>query len=168
MGETRGLTRIGLATVGVAFAVLLAACGDATSTNSGSVAESTASPAVYAPSGPSSSVSSSSSPGSAASSGSASTSASTPSGPPGSVTLDWMPPTQNADGTPVGAGELAGYKILYGESPDALDEYVAITDPSATTYTFEGLPASTWYFAVVSVDSAGNESAPTNVIPATT
>ena len=87
---------------------------------------------------------------------------------PSGVTLDWTPPIQNTDGTPVAAGEVAGYKILYGESPSALNQFVAISDATTTTYTFQNLPASTWYFAIVAVDSAGNESAPTNVISAAT
>lgn len=64
------------------------------------------------------------------------------------------------------AGELAGYKILYGESSGALDESVAVTDATATSYTFQNLPSGTWYFALVTVDSAGNQSAETNVVSA--
>lgn len=48
-----------------------------------------------------------------------------------------------------------------------LDESVAITSPTVTTYTFQGLPSGTYYFAVVSVDSAGNDSGQTNIISAT-
>lgn len=64
------------------------------------------------------------------------------------------------------AGELAGYKIVYGESANALDQSVAITDPTTTTYTFQNLPPGTWYFEIVAIDAEGNESAPTNVISA--
>lgn len=46
-------------------------------------------------------------------------------------------------------------------------ESVAITSATATSYTIQNLPSGTWYFAIVSVDSAGNESLPTNVISTT-
>jgi hypothetical protein len=67
----------------------------------------------------------------------------------------------------VTSNELAGYKIVYGESANAMDESVAVTDPAATSYTLQNLPSGTWYFAIVSVDASGNESLPTNVISTT-
>lgn len=95
-----------------------------------------------------------------------------PSSPPtptqnSGLTLNWTQPTENSDGTPIASGELAGYKIVFGSSATQLDQNVAITDPTVTTYTFQNLPSGTWYFALISIDSAGNESAPTNVVSAT-
>ena len=165
MGQNRGLTRIALAAICLGTGMMLAACGAAGSSDSGSATGAAAGSAVYSP--PSSGSASSSASRSSGSSSSSISQNEAPAGP-GGVTLDWTPPIQNTDGTPVAAGEVAGYKILYGESPSALDQFVTISDPATTTYTFQNLPASTWYFAIVAVDSGGNESAPTNVISAAT
>ncbi|MGH8218576.1 MAG: fibronectin type III domain-containing protein [Steroidobacteraceae bacterium] len=75
-------------------------------------------------------------------------------------------PNENTDGTAVSNGELAGYKVVFGESASALDQSVAITDPAVTTYTFQNLPSGTWYFAIVAVDAEGDDSTPTNTISA--
>jgi hypothetical protein len=57
--------------------------------------------------------------------------------------------------------------VLYGTSATALSQSVSITDPTATTATVSNLPSGTWYFAVVAIDTAGDESVPTNVASAT-
>ena len=165
MAQTRGLTRIALVAICLGAGTILAACGAAGSSDSGAATGAAAGSAVYSPP---SSGSASSSASHSSSSSSSSVSQNDPPAGPGGVTLDWTPPIQNTDGTPVAAGEVTGYRILYGESPSALDQFVAIPDPATTTYTFQNLPTSTWYFAIVAVDSAGNESAPTNVISAAT
>lgn len=72
--------------------------------------------------------------------------------------LSWTPPTLNTDGTPL--TDLAGYKVLYGTQPGVYTHELAINDPSATSFTVTGLAPGTWYFAMKSVDTAGNESAP--------
>lgn len=56
--------------------------------------------------------------------------------------------------------------MLYGQSPDNLSESADINDASTTSYTVQGLASGTWYFAVVSVDSEGDESPPTNILSA--
>jgi Putative Ig domain len=82
----------------------------------------------------------------------------------GSAVLSWTAPTQNTDGTSL---TLSGYKILYGTSPTALTQSVSVSNPSLTTYTVPNLSSGTWYFAIVSLDSAGSQSVPTNVASAT-
>jgi hypothetical protein len=79
-------------------------------------------------------------------------------GPPklGSVSLDWVAPTQNSNGTAL--TDLAGYRIVYGNSPTALTQTVQVGNPSVTTYLVENLPTGTWYFSVKSYNSAGVES----------
>jgi Fibronectin type III domain len=72
--------------------------------------------------------------------------------------LSWTPPTLNTDGSPL--NDLAGYKVLYGSSPGNYTHELAITDPSATSFTVTGLAPGTWYFAMKAVDTAGNESGP--------
>ncbi|MGH8258445.1 MAG: fibronectin type III domain-containing protein [Steroidobacteraceae bacterium] len=56
---------------------------------------------------------------------------------------------------------------MFGQSANEMNQQVSITDPTATSYTFQNLPSGTWYFAVVSIDAQGNQSAPTNVISTT-
>ncbi len=74
----------------------------------------------------------------------------------GTAELSWSPPTQNSDGTP--ATELAGYRVYYGQDPQALSFSATLPDPQHTQYTVTGLPAGTWYFAVAAVASSGIES----------
>lgn len=71
----------------------------------------------------------------------------------GSVTLSWLPPTQNVDGSPIDS--LAGYRLLYGQTPRDYTEAVVIDNPGITTYMLEGLTAGDWYFAVQTVDGDG-------------
>jgi hypothetical protein len=83
----------------------------------------------------------------------------------GSATLDWMPPTENSDGTVL--TNLAGYTVYYGTSPSTLTESVKITNPGLASYTMSNLPSGTWYFAVTSYSSAGIESTRSGVVSAT-
>jgi hypothetical protein len=80
----------------------------------------------------------------------------------GVVTLDWTPPTANADGSTL--ANLAGYRILYGTSPSALNQTVDISNPSVTSYVVQNLSAATWYFSLRSVNSQGVESVSTNPV----
>lgn len=79
----------------------------------------------------------------------------------GSASITWTIPTQNTDGTPL--TDLAGFKVMYGTSPVELTQTVTVSDPTSTSYVLNNLSSGTWYFAVVSVNSAGVESSPTNV-----
>jgi hypothetical protein len=79
----------------------------------------------------------------------------------GNATVSWTIPTENADGTAL--TDLSGFVLLYGQSPVDLSQQVAITDATTTSYTLQNLPGGTWFFAIVSVNSAGVQSSPTNV-----
>ena len=74
----------------------------------------------------------------------------------GSASLSWDAPTSNSDGSPITS--LAGYKIEYGTSANALTQTVTVSDPTATGYTLQGLAAGTWYFAVSDFTSTGAAS----------
>jgi len=71
------------------------------------------------------------------------------------ATLTWTKPTQNEDGSAL--TDLAGYKVYYGTS-STLDKHVEIGSGSITSTSIEGLAPGTWYFAMTSVDSSGEES----------
>ena len=85
--------------------------------------------------------------------------------------LQWSPPTQNADGTPL--TDLAGYWVQYGSLPRATPGFAGYEMTSdvgmpdcgpddqgvvTCTYAIDSLPTGTWYFAVTSYDVLGNVS----------
>ena len=80
----------------------------------------------------------------------------------GTATLTWTPPTQNSDGSSL--TNLAGYRVSYGTSPDALVHTVQIPNASASSYTVGNLAAGTYYFAMRSYTTGGNESVNSNVV----
>jgi len=79
----------------------------------------------------------------------------------GSATLSWTPPTQNTDGSAL--GNLAGYRVYYGNSATALNSTVQLTNPGLTSYVVGNLTSGTYYFAIAAYNSAGSESARSNV-----
>jgi len=79
----------------------------------------------------------------------------------GSATLNWMPPTENTDGS---ALNLAGYRIYYGTSSSNLDQVKQIANPGITTGTVDNLTPATWYFSVRAYSTSGVESAGTTPV----
>ena len=80
-----------------------------------------------------------------------------------SVTLSWMPPQTNADGTAL--TDLAGYHIHYGTSAASLNSEIDIPTVGVADYVIEGLKAnSTYYFAISSYNTEGVESTDSAVI----
>jgi hypothetical protein len=75
----------------------------------------------------------------------------------GSTTLSWMPPTQNTNGSNL--TNLAGYRIYYGRSANALDQVITITNSGLTSYVIENLSPATWHFSMTSINAQGIESA---------
>jgi len=73
------------------------------------------------------------------------------------VTLSWVPPTQNVDGTQL--SNLAGYRIHYGQVSGQYDYSVSVGSPSITSATIENLAPARWYFAVTAYNTTGAESA---------
>lgn len=78
-----------------------------------------------------------------------------------SATLSWTPPTQNTDGTAL--TDLAGYRIVYGTSATAMTQMIEIPNQSISSYVIEGLSPATYYFALRAYNTAGAESANSNV-----
>jgi len=72
------------------------------------------------------------------------------------VTLSWVPPTRNVDGTQL--SNLAGYRIHYGQVSGQYDYSVCVGSPSITSARIENLAPARWYFAVTAVTSSGTQS----------
>jgi hypothetical protein len=79
----------------------------------------------------------------------------------GRVTLSWMPPTENTDGSPL--TDLSGYKIYYGTSAGALTNSITVATAGISSYIVEDLSPATWYFAITAVTASGEESTFSNV-----
>jgi hypothetical protein len=75
-----------------------------------------------------------------------------------SVTLSWDSPTLRADGSPL--EDLAGFRILYGTSSQALGTTIELDNPGLSGYVVDGLRPGTWYFAMTVVDHSGVQSDP--------
>ncbi len=74
----------------------------------------------------------------------------------GSVTLEWLPPEANTDGSY--AGDLAGYVIYWGTDPGNYDQQVRIDNVGLTAYVVDSLRPATYYFTATAFNSAGVES----------
>jgi hypothetical protein len=72
------------------------------------------------------------------------------------VTLSWVSPTENADGTPL--VDLKGFKVHYGSASQSYSDVVDVANAGLTTYVVQNLPAGKYYFAVTAYNSTGQES----------
>jgi hypothetical protein len=84
--------------------------------------------------------------------------ASTPPDP--SALVSWTAPTTCTDSTPLTNCPVTGYRIVYGTSPTALTQSVALGDVREHRIT---LAPGTWYFAVVATSATG-DSDPSNIV----
>ena len=76
--------------------------------------------------------------------------------PQSSATIRWVTPTTNADGSAL--GDLAGFRIFYGNSSGSYPFNSVVDSPAAASVVLQNLAAGTWFFSVKAVDSHGNES----------
>jgi hypothetical protein len=84
----------------------------------------------------------------------------------GSATLNWTPPTEYTDNSPL--IDLTGYKIYYGTTAGYYPNQIPITNPGLTSYVVENLPGNaTYYFVITSIDGSGRESSYSNVVSRT-
>jgi hypothetical protein len=76
----------------------------------------------------------------------------------GSVTLNWQPPTENADGSAL--TDLSGYNIYVGTNSSGYDyRELRLDNPGLTANVVENLEPGTYYFAATAFNSSGVESA---------
>lgn len=83
----------------------------------------------------------------------------------GSAALAWTPVTQNTDGTLL--MDLAGYKVFYGQSTNAMSTVAVLSDPSLTSYVVTNLSSGVWYFTVAAYTSSGTQGVSSNVVTKT-
>ncbi|MBA3564491.1 MAG: hypothetical protein H0W33_10905 [Gammaproteobacteria bacterium] len=81
------------------------------------------------------------------------------------VTLSWLPPMSNADGSAL--FDLAGFRIYYGNRNGEFPFVIEIDNPGLTTFVVENLTPGTYYFATTAVDTAGAESSLSEVVRVT-
>jgi hypothetical protein len=79
----------------------------------------------------------------------------------GTVTLSWVIPTHNSDGTVL--ANLSGFKVYYGNTPTNLVTEINITDPALERYTVRNLASGQYHFVIRSYNSAGTESLDSNI-----
>ncbi|HUN73061.1 MAG TPA: fibronectin type III domain-containing protein [Steroidobacteraceae bacterium] len=88
-------------------------------------------------------------------SGSSSSSTAAAAGP-NAVSLSWLPPTENTNGSAL--TDLTGYTIYYGTQSQNYTSQIQVTNPGLTTYVVDNLPPGTYYFAVTATASNGLQS----------
>lgn len=79
----------------------------------------------------------------------------------GTANLSWTAPTQNTDGTAI--TNLDGYRIYHGTSSANLDKVVDVTNSAVSAFSISNLAPATWYFGVRAYNTAGAESAMSNI-----
>ncbi len=80
------------------------------------------------------------------------------------IIITWVAPIERENNNPISLTEIAGYKIYYGTSLGQYMNDVTINDATAVSHTFIGLAASTYYFAVTTLDTEGRESLYSNEV----
>ncbi len=84
-----------------------------------------------------------------------------------SLTVSWVAPSARADGAGLSLSEIAGYRIYYGSSQGNYANTIAINNSSATQRTLTNLATGrTYYIVMTTVDTAGRESAYSQVYTA--
>jgi len=73
------------------------------------------------------------------------------------VTVRWVAPTTNVDGTPI--TDLQGFRVFYGTASGQYSQSVYIASSTITSAVIEELTPATWYFAVKAISGSGVESA---------
>jgi len=73
-----------------------------------------------------------------------------------SITINWQPPTLNTNGTPL--TDLAGYKIYMQLAGLGAPHTVIVSDPTASSFTVQGLLPGMYNIAMTAFNAANQES----------
>jgi hypothetical protein len=83
----------------------------------------------------------------------------------GSITVNWLPPTQRDDGSQL--MDLAGYNLRWGTALGHYPNVAKIHNPGVATYVIDELAPGTYYLVLTAYDSRGVESDFSNVATTT-
>src|SRR5262249_37571406 len=83
----------------------------------------------------------------------------------GSIAVNWLPPTERDDGTPL--TDLAGYNLRWGTALGHYPNVATIPNAGVAAYVIDELPPGTYYLVATADDGAGTESDFSNVAMAT-
>ncbi len=75
-----------------------------------------------------------------------------------SITLSWLSPLENEDGTPL--TDLGGFMIRYGRESDIELSLIAVDNPGLTSYVIDGLTPGTYLVTLSAYNASGVESDP--------
>lgn len=114
---------------------------------------------------PTSTQSASAKSGTTGSTSSGSTNSNLPTASTHSVTINWLPPTENTDDTAL--TNLAGYTIHYGTASGNYTQAIPVSNAGLTTYVVDNLTPGKYYFAVAAMNSTGTESPLSSEVSAT-
>lgn len=73
----------------------------------------------------------------------------------GSVTVSWMAPVKNEDGSPL--VNLAGFRLRHGPRYGTYPSEVTVANAGATSHRVTGLAPGLHYFVVSALDQTGTE-----------
>lgn len=77
----------------------------------------------------------------------------------GALELEWQPPQNRLNGTPLRSSDIAGYRLYIGEKPGQPERVIDVDDPRQTHQLLRGLkPGEKYYVAITTVDRQGQES----------
>lgn len=84
----------------------------------------------------------------------------------GSITVDWVAPTENTNGSDL--TNLSGFKVYVGTAPGQYTQSITVSSPSVLSQLITALTVGqTYFFAVTAVSSAGVESSYSPEVSAT-
>jgi hypothetical protein len=78
----------------------------------------------------------------------------------GAISISWIPPLENSDGTAL--VDLAGYRVYLGLESGSYSSVIDIDSIGITSYVIDNLQPGTYYISVTAYDSEGNESVYSN------
>jgi hypothetical protein len=80
----------------------------------------------------------------------------------GYARLTWTAVRLDSEGKPL--PPVAGYRVYYGRTPEALDRIIDVPGADASGYLLTDLAPGTWYFAVAAYTTAGNAGLRSEVV----
>lgn len=78
--------------------------------------------------------------------------------------LSWDAPPSRVNGNTLKMGQIAGYELRYGQSPENLQHSIEISGAHKTEFLLEDLEQGKWHFTVVTVDTGGRESPESDLV----